>query len=223
MERRPRALLSFSSGKDSAFALHVAREEGHYDVVGLLTTVTADYQRVSMHAVRRALLEAQASRLGLPLHVVEIPAPCPNEVYQERMREVITRARAQGVEACLFGDLFLEDVRAYRERMLEGTGIAPAFPLWGRETRALAETMIDAGIVAHLTCVDPRRLDRRFVGRVWDRALLEELPADVDPCGERGEFHTFVSDAPGFASPIPIVVGEVVERDGFVFADVAPC
>lgn len=214
--------MSFSSGKDSAFALHVARREGELEVVGLLTTVTANFQRVSMHAVRRALLEAQAERLGLPLHVVEIPAPCSNDIYRERMSAAVERMKAEEVEVCIFGDLFLEDVRAYRERMLAGTGIAPSFPLWGRDTRQLAGEMLEAGVVAHLTCVDPRQIDRRFAGRRWDETLLAELPESADPCGERGEFHTFVSHAPGFSSPIPIALGEIVERDGFVFADVSP-
>jgi uncharacterized protein (TIGR00290 family) len=209
-----RAWVSWSSGKDSAWALHVARGSVH--VVGLLTTVTEPYDRVAMHGVRRELLEAQAERLGLPLHVVEIPSPCSNEIYEARMGAAIAHARAEGVEAVVFGDLFLADIREYRERMLAPTGIAPVFPLWGRDTRALADEMLAAGLRSRITCLDPSKLPRALAGTVWDPAAL---PPGVDPCGEHGEFHTFVSDSPDFTRPIALEVGEIVEREGFVFAD----
>jgi uncharacterized protein (TIGR00290 family) len=214
------AWMSWSSGKDSTFALHVARAEQSVDVRGLLVTVNAEANRVAMHAVRRTLLEAQADRLGLPLHVVEIPSPCPNDVYEARMEAAMTAAGVAGIERIVFGDLFLEDVREYRERNLAGTGITPVFPLWGRPTDLLARDMLAAGVRAVLTCVDPNVLPLEFSGRAFDEALLADLPEAVDPCGERGEFHTFVWDGPGFSSPIPIEVGDTVSRDGFVFCDV---
>jgi uncharacterized protein (TIGR00290 family) len=210
--------MSWSSGKDSAMALHVARGRG-IDVVRLLTTVNAAANRVAMHAVRRELLESQAERLGLPLHVVEIPSPCPNDVYEAAMLDAISAARRDDVEMMVFGDLFLADIRAYRETMLAGTGIEPCFPLWERPTTALAHEMLATGVRAVVTCVDPRVMPRELAGRTFDRRLLEDLPADVDPCGERGEFHTFCVDGPGFSSPIDVSPGAVVERDGFVFAD----
>jgi len=212
--------MSWSSGKDSTAALQAVRVEHGIDVVGLLVTVNAAANRIAMHAVRRSLLDAQADRLGLPTHVVEIPSPCPNEVYEEQMAEAMAAATREGVEAVVFGDLFLEDVRAYREQAMAGTGIRPLFPLWGRPTDQLAHDMIDSGIRAVLTCVDPTKLPASFAGRSFDEDLLSDLPADVDPCGEHGEFHTFVWDGPGFASPIDIETGEVVTRDGFVFCDV---
>ena len=217
-----RAWMSWSSGKDSTAALHAAREELAVDVVGLLVTVNAEADRVAMHAVRRTLLETQAERLGLPLHVVEIPSPCPNDVYEEQMTRAMNNAARVGVRAVVFGDLFLEDVREYRERSLAGTGISPIFPLWGRPTGQLSERMIEQGIRAILTCVDPSKLPPSFAGRDFDEALLGDLPPGVDPCGERGEFHTFVWDGPGFSSPIRVRTGDVVTRDGFVFCDVLP-
>ena len=216
----PPAWMSWSSGKDSAFALEVTRVEQCVDVQGLIVTVNADADRVAMHAVRRTLLEAQAERLGLPLHVVEIPSPCPNDVYEARMAAAMTTARTAGIERIVFGDLFLQDVRAYRERNLAGTGITPVFPLWGRPTARLARDMLAAGVRAVLTCVDPNVLSSEFSGRVFDETLLADLPDHVDPCGERGEFHTFVWDGPGFSSPIDIEIGETVWRDGFVFRDI---
>jgi uncharacterized protein (TIGR00290 family) len=215
-----RAWMSWSSGKDSAFALHVARTEHGADVRALLAVVNADADRVALHAVRRRLLEAQARRLGVPLQTVEIPSPCPSAVYEERMGAAVASARASGVEQIAFGDLFLDDVRAHREAKLAGSGIDPVFPLWGRPTDRLAREMLDAGVRAVLTCVDPRVLAAEFVGREYDETLLRDLPNGVDPCGERGEFHTFVWDAPGFGSPIDIELGDVVIRDGFVFQDV---
>jgi uncharacterized protein (TIGR00290 family) len=212
--------MSWSSGKDSAFALHVVRAERAVEVLALLVTINADADRVAMHAVRRSLLEAQAQRLGIPLHIVEIPSPCPNEVYEERMAAAVWSAREAGVDRMVFGDLFLEDVRAYRERNLADTGITPIFPLWGRRTDLLARDMLAAGVRAVLTCVDPLVLSAEYVGRDYDETLLSELPASIDPCGERGEFHTFVWDAPGFSSPIDVELGDIVSRDGYVFQDV---
>jgi uncharacterized protein (TIGR00290 family) len=218
----PKAVVAWSSGKDAAFALDAVRRSGELDVVGLLTTVTSAFGRVSMHGVRREVLFAQARSLALPLHEVEIPYSCPNEVYEAAMGRSLEALRARGVERIVFGDLFLEDVRRYRESRLAGTGIAPVFPLWGRPTRALAEEMVDRGMVTHIVCLDPRVMPRRLAGRRFDRELLGELPEGVDPCGERGEFHTCVTDGPGFARPIRVRPGEVVERDGFVFADLVP-
>ena len=216
---RTRVLLSWSSGKDSAWALHVLREERDVDVVGLLCTLTAAHDRVAMHAVRRELLEAQARAVGLPLWLVPLPTPCSNREYEEAMADVLARARTAGVDAVAFGDLFLADVRRYREERLAGTGVRPLFPLWGRPTAALAREMLAGGVRAHLTCVDPTRLPATFAGRAWDAALLADLPAAADPCGENGEFHTFVSAGPMFAGSLAVSAGAVVARDGFVFAD----
>jgi uncharacterized protein (TIGR00290 family) len=216
---RPKAWLAWSSGKDSAWALHTARQEREYDVVALLTTVNRTHARVAMHAVRESLLEAQALAVGLPLVKVPIPSPCSNEVYERAMSEAMATARAAGVHHVIFGDLFLADVRAYRERQLAGCGMVSVFPLWGRETRRLAEEMISGGLSGFLTCVDPRKLDRSFAGRRFDRELLAALPPEVDPCGENGEFHTFVTAGPMFREHILVRAGEIVDRDGFVFAD----
>lgn len=218
----PRAWMSWSSGKDSALALHEVRASGDVEVLGLLTTVNVTADRVAMHAVRRVLLEAQAAALGLPLHIVELPWPCPNTVYERQMSAALDAAAAGGVERMVFGDLFLADIRTYREDMLAGTGITPVFPLWQRRTAALAREMIAVGFRAVLTCVDPRQVPGDLAGRWFDEQLLDELPAGVDPCGENGEFHTFVVDAPGFDYPLNVEVGDIVERDGFVFADVIP-
>jgi uncharacterized protein (TIGR00290 family) len=212
--------MSWSSGKDSAMALHVARTERDLDVTALLVTMNAEADRVAMHAVRRELLAAQAARLDVPLYLVDIPSPCPNDVYEAAMTGALAVARAAGVEQMVFGDLFLEDIREYRETRFAGTGITPVFPLWGRPTDRLARDMLDTGVRAVLTCVDPTVLAPELAGRAFDESLLAELPPGVDPCGERGEFHTFVWDGPGFRAPIDIEVGEVVERDGFVFCDV---
>jgi uncharacterized protein (TIGR00290 family) len=214
--------MSWSTGKDSTYALHVAREELGIDVVALLTTVSTEHDRVSMHAVRRQLLQRQADELRLPLRVLEIPTPCSNADYEARMSVILAAAVAEGVDKIVFGDLFLEDIRAYREASLDGTGITPIFPLWLRDTRALAAEMLAVGVRARVTCVDPRQLDPAFAGREFDRAYLKDLPPAVDPCGERGEFHTFAFDGPGFRDPIDVIDGAVVERDGFVFADVLP-
>lgn len=217
-----RTLLAWSSGKDSAWALHHLRQDPGIELAGLLTTFNEAVDRVAMHAVRRSLVEAQARAVRLPLIDVPLPWPCSNEDYEARMGAAVARARADGVTHMAFGDLFLEEVRDYRIRQLAGSGIEPLFPLWGapEATPALARTMVAAGMRAVLTCVDPKQLAERFVGRHYDEALLAELPPGVDPCGERGEFHTFCYAGPMFEAPIPVSVGEVVLRDGFWFADV---
>jgi len=219
---RPKALLSWSSGKDAAWALHTLRQAAEVEVVGLLTTTNAAFDRVAMHGVRASLLEAQAEATGLPLWKVPLPWPCPNEAYEALMAEACARAVAEGIEVMAFGDLFLEDVRDYRIQKLAGTGLRPLFPIWDQDTSGLARAMVAAGLRATLTCVDPRALDPAFAGRDFDAGLLADLPAGVDPCGERGEFHTFAWDGPMFGQPIPVRRGGVVARDGFVFADLVP-
>ena len=214
---RPKAIVSWSSGKDSAFALVEAQRE--LDIVGTITTITTAFGRVSMHGVREALLDRQLAELGLPCRKIGIPSPCPNDVYERELVAALRSAQAEGVTHVVFGDLFLADIRAYRERLLAPLGLVPVFPLWLRDTRQLARDMLDAGIAATITCVDPKQLDRRFAGRAFDAQLLAELPASVDPCGEHGELHTFVTAGPMFRHAIPIRVGETVERDGFVFHD----
>jgi uncharacterized protein (TIGR00290 family) len=214
--------LAWSSGKDSAWSLHVLRQDPSVEVVGLLTTINEAYDRVAMHAVRRALLEAQADAAGLPLVLVRIPSPCPNETYEAAMAGAVAEARGRGITGIAFGDLFLEDIRRYREKQMSGTGLRLHFPLWGRPTAALAEDMIGGGLQARLTCVDPRVMPEDLAGAAFDRALLARLPRGVDPCGENGEFHTFAWAGPMFRRPVPVRSGEVVSRDGFVFADLLP-
>jgi uncharacterized protein (TIGR00290 family) len=218
----PLAWMSWSSGKDSARALHEVRTAGSVEVVGLLTTVNSTADRVAMHGVRRALLEAQAAAVGLPLQVVELPWPCPDGIYEERMTAALDQGRQVGIGAVVFGDLYLEDVRAYREQALEGTGVMPVFPLWGRPTDELAGELLSLGFRAIVTCVDLAQAPGELAGRWYDEALLADLPAGADPCGENGEFHTVVVDGPGFSHPIEVERGVVVEREGFVFADVIP-
>ncbi|HVB98528.1 MAG TPA: ATP-binding protein [Candidatus Dormibacteraeota bacterium] len=222
MNSRPKAWLSWSSGKDSAWALHVVRRQNVLDVVALLTTVNQAFGRVAMHGVREELVDRQAERAGLPLIKVPIPYLCPNETYESAMAAAMERARGEGVTHIVFGDLFLQDIREYRERQLARCSMTPVFPIWGIETGQLAGDMVAGGLEAWLACVDPRKLDRAFAGRKFDSRLLAQLPAGIDPCGEYGEFHTFASAGPMFHSPIPIAVGEVVERDGFLFADLLP-
>lgn len=217
-----KAWLAWSSGKDSAWSLHVLRTMAEVEVVGLLTTVNEAFDRVAMHGVRRSLLQAQADALGLPLTLVPLPHPCSNEVYEAAMAKAVMRARDEGVEAFGFGDLFLEDIRRYREERLLGTGLRPIFPLWGRPTGLLASQMIAGGLRARVVTLDPRRLSRGLAGRDFDREFLEGLPADVDPCGENGEFHTFAWDGPMFSRPLAVRSGAVVEREGFVYADLLP-
>ena len=216
----PKAFISWSSGKDSAFALCEARRLGLADVVGVLTTVNEVYDRVAMHGVHDSVLDRQIEELGLPVIKVPLPSPCPNDVYEARMAEATARIKSQGVRHVIFGDLFLEDIRAYRDQKLSAAGMEAIYPLWQRDTRILADEMIASGLVAHIVCLDPRRIDRTFAGRCFNRDLLRELPPDVDPCGENGEFHTVVSAGPMFKAAIPVTVGETVERDGFVFTDV---
>jgi uncharacterized protein (TIGR00290 family) len=216
---RKKTWLSWSSGKDSAWALQVLRQSSEYEVSGLFTTINATFERVAMHAVRVALLRHQAQAVGLPLHLIEIPYPCSNEQYAAVMTDFMARASNDGVRCMAFGDLYLQDVRSYREERMQGTGIEPVFPLWGRPTRALLEEMLAGGLRACLTCVDPRVLPAEFAGRELSPALLESMPPDIDPCGENGEFHSFVFDGPMFIYPLDIEMGEVVTRDGFVFAD----
>jgi uncharacterized protein (TIGR00290 family) len=215
-------LLSWSSGKDCAWALYLLRRTPGIEVAALVTTLNAAANRVAMHAVRRELLEAQAERTGLPLWAVDLPWPCSNAEYEERMRAVCERALHEQISAVAFGDLFLEDVRAYREKQLAGTGLEPVFPAWAIPTAALAREMIAAGVKAKITCVDPSKLPSSFAGREFDAEFLDALPAGVDPCGENGEFHSFAYEAPVFSRPIRTATGEIVERDGFVFADVLP-
>ena len=217
-----RVLLSWSSGKDSAWALHLLRQQPDVEVVALLTTFNTAADRVAMHAVRRTLVKMQAERAGLPLWEVEPPWPCSNDDYECRMRAVVERALAEGADAVAFGDLFLEDIRAYRVKQLAGTALEPLFPVWGIPTGELAQQMIAGGVRAKLTCVDPAKLDPSFAGREFDTALLRDLPDGIDPCGENGEFHSFVYAAPVFSSAIAVEAGEVVTRDNFVFADVLP-
>jgi len=217
--RRLKAWLAWSSGKDSAWCLHVVREQRELDVVALLTTVNRTHDRVAMHAVRRSLLDKQAGAAGLPLRVVPIPSPCPNQEYERAMSVAMSSALSEGVTHVIFGDLFLEEVRRYREDNLAQCGMTPVFPLWGIPTGRLAEEMIAGGLRSYLTCIDPRKLDKSFAGREWNAALLAELPSSVDPCGENGEFHTFACAGPMFRASIPVEPGEIVERDGFVFAD----
>lgn len=211
--------MSWSSGKDSAWALHTLRRQG-LPAAALLTTINETAGRVSMHAVRLALLEAQAAAVGLPLIAVPLPFPCSNAEYEDRMGAAVRRAVADGFTHVAFGDLFLEDVRRYREERLAGTGLAPLFPLWGAPTAALAREMLDGGLEAYLTCVDPKAAPASIAGRRFDASLLADLPPAVDPCGERGEFHTCVVAGPMFERRVDVEVGETVERDGFVFADV---
>jgi uncharacterized protein (TIGR00290 family) len=228
---KPKAWLSWSSGKDSAWSLHAIRSAGEVEVVALLTTVNTTHARVAMHAVREELLEQQAAAAGLPLVKIPLPWPCPNQVYEEHMGLAMLRARQDGVTHMVFGDLFLEEIRRYREQQLALLDMTPLFPLWGRNTTDLAEEMIAGGLCAYLTCVDPGKLDPRFAGRQFDLSLLRELRSDspaqsgaspVDPCGENGEFHTFTYAGPMFQHPVPVELGEIVDRDGFTFADLLP-
>lgn len=222
MTRKPKALIAWSSGKDSAWALHVVRQQQAFEVVGALTTITETFARVSMHGVREEVLRAQLAAAELPLIPVHIPYPCPNEAYEAAMGEALTQVKAAGVTHMIFGDLFLRDVRAYREDRLRPTGIEPVFPLWERPTGALAREMIAGGLQATLVCVDRRVLSAHFAGRSFDAALLDELPAGIDPCGENGEFHTCVTAGPMFSRAVAVTRGIVTERDGFAFTDLLP-
>lgn len=215
-----KVLLSWSSGKDSAWALHLLSQREGVRIAGLLTTFNSAADRVAMHAVRRSLVEEQAARTGLPLWPVELPWPCSNAQYELLLGQICERAVAEGIDSIAFGDLFLQDIRAYRERQLQGTGLEPLFPVWQMPTEQLAKEMIAAGVKAKITCVDPAKLSREYAGRDFDAAFLKSLPESVDPCGENGEFHTFVYESPVFTRPIEVRIGDIVERDHFVFADV---
>jgi uncharacterized protein (TIGR00290 family) len=217
-----RVLVSWSSGKDCAWALHLLRRQADIKIVGLVTTINAEFDRVAMHGTRRAILEAQAAAARLPLWVVPLPWPCSNEVYEQRMAEVCIRAVSEHVDAFAFGDLFLREIRAYREKQLQNTGLELLFPLWDIPTPELARSMIAGGLRAKLVCVDSRQLDPAFAGRDFDASLLRDLPSSVDPCGERGEFHSCVYDGPMFSSPVALEAGEIVDRDGFTYADFMP-
>jgi len=219
MRSQPKALIAWSSGKDSAWALHEAQREGEVEVVGALTTVTDTFARVSVHGLREDLLHAQLETCGLPATIIRIPYPCPNEIYEREMATAMARALAQGITHMVFGDLFLEDVRRYREDRLRPIGMTPLFPLWHRPTDALAREMIAAGVDAHLVAVDLKRLPAGFAGRRFNLSLLADLPAGIDPCGENGEFHSFVAAGPMMRCAVPIKAGETVERDGMAYAD----
>jgi uncharacterized protein (TIGR00290 family) len=214
-----RVALSWSTGKDSAWSLHLLRQDPNIEIVAIFTTLNEQFDRVAMHAVRRELLELQAESLGLPLWTIPLPWPCSNEQYEAKMSSFCALAVSRGVEAMAFGDLFLADVRAYREKQLANTGIEPLFPLWQIPTADLARTMIASGLRAKITCVDPKVLPKEFAGRDFDSQFLADLPPDIDPCGENGEFHSFVYDGPGFQKPLAVKVVQVLEQDGFVFAD----
>jgi len=219
---KKKTLLSWSSGKDSAWALHMLQQDPGIELLGLFTVMNEKYNRVSMHATRLKLLERQADVAGLPLRMINFPDPCTNEQCDAIMRQFVMESAARGIERMAFGDLFLEEVRKYRENQLKGTGIEPVFPLWKIPTRILAEQMLLAGLDAYVSCVDLKKLPLRFVGRKWSRALIEELPPDCDPCGENGEFHTIVAGGPMFQRTIPVSVGAIVERNGFAYADIIP-
>jgi uncharacterized protein (TIGR00290 family) len=219
---RKKTLLSWSSGKDSAWALHLLRQQTDIEVVGLFTTVNAEFKRVAMHAVRLELLERQAEAVGLPLETLNIPHPCSNQQYELLMKDFVSVSQETGIQCMAFGDLFLQDIRSYREAKLKDTGITPIFPLWEIPTDRLARQMISEGLRAYVICIDPKKLPARFAGREFGLLFLDELPESVDPCGEYGEFHTFAVDGPMFKKPVGVHLGEVVERDGFVFADLRP-
>jgi uncharacterized protein (TIGR00290 family) len=216
---KPKALISWSSGKDSAFALHEVRRAGEFDVVGALTTVTETFARVSIHGVRQEILRAQCNAAGLPQRIVPIPYPCPNEIYEARIGEAVASAVREGVTHMIFGDLYLADIRAYREQKLAGTGITPVFPLWARPTAALAQAMMASGLEAWLATVDLKKLPAAFAGRKFDAQLLADLPDGIDPCGENGEFHTCVVAGPMFSQRLAVAAGERVERDGYAYCD----
>lgn len=219
---KKRTLLSWSSGKDSAWALHVLRRQSDMDVVGLFSTVNQEFERVAMHAVRNELLQQQAESVGLPIQVIPIPNPCSHAEYENIMGEFIAQVKEQRMDCIAFGDLYLEDIRKYREEKLDGTGITPTFPLWGKDTEALSKEMVEGGLRAIITCIDPRTMPSAFAGKEYNASFLEQIPAGVDPCGENGEFHSFAFDGPMFKSAVNIRVGETVSRDGFIFTDLLP-
>lgn len=215
-------LLSWSSGKDSAWALQVLNQQNDLEIVGLFSTVNKEFGRVAMHAVRIELLQQQAASLRLPIQLIPIPYPCSNSQYESIMNKFIEKTKADGIECFAFGDLYLEDVRKYREDSLSGTGITPVFPLWGKNTKSLSREMIDGGLKAKISCIDPKQLSPDFAGHEYDKSFLERIPDNIDPCGEKGEFHTFAYDGPMFNYKINISTGETISRDGFVFTDLLP-
>lgn len=217
---KEKAWMSWSTGKDSAYALSLLLQDPKYDITGIFTTITDTFNRVSMHSVREELLEQQALNLGIPLHKIRIPFPCSNEFYEEKMRDLIKKSLTCGVMAMAFGDLFLEDIKKYRNKNFKGTGIKPLFPIWGLNTKALSRKMITSGFRAVITCIDEKKLDPEFSGRKYDKQFLNALPPSIDPCGENGEFHSFVYDCPMFSKAINISVGEKTSRDGFTFTDI---
>ncbi|MBI2082440.1 MAG: diphthine--ammonia ligase [Deltaproteobacteria bacterium] len=217
---KTKALLSWSSGKDSAYTLFEVLKDGLYDVVGLVTTVTETFGRVSMHGVREEILDRQAESVGIPLHKIKIPSPCPNQLYEEKMETFLRSMKQEGVTHVIFGDLFLENLRRYREQNLAKLGLQGVFPLWLRDTKGLALKMIEDRFEAVITCIDPKKLPKKFCGSAFDHKFLASLPPHIDPCGENGEFHSMVHAAPIFKERIPVKVGKTVERDGFVFTDV---
>jgi len=219
---KKKTLLSWSSGKDSAWALHLLRKNPEIDLVGLFTSVNRKYDRVSMHATRLEMLRRQAEAVGLPLETIGLPDPCPNEQYEASMRQFVAASLRKGIECMAFGDLFLEDIRKYREDQLKGTGIEPLFPLWGIPTNDLAEQMLSAGLEAYVSCVDLKKLPSRFDGQKWSKELLAQFPKGCDPCGENGEIHTVVVGGPIFRKPVPVRIGEILNRDGFAYADIIP-
>ena len=214
-----KTLLSWSSGKDSAWALYRLQQDPEIEVVGLFCTVNQKFDRVAMHGVRRELLELQAERVDLPLEVIAIPYPCSNNEYEVRMAKFIDQVKVENIDSCAFGDLYLDDVRQYRESNLKDTGITPIFPLWGKSTAELSREMINNGLRAIVTCVDPKRMPEYFVGREYNKSFLEDIPGEIDPCGENGEFHSFAFEGPMFREPIKVSAGEIVHRDGFVFSE----
>ena len=220
MNARKRTLLSWSSGKDSAWALHKLQQSKEIEVIGLFTTINRVHRRVAMHAVSNRLLRAQAQAVGFPLEELEIPYPCSDAEYAQVMERFLAEAATHDIEKIAFGDLALEEIRRYREQKMRHTGIEPLFPIWGIPTNDLSKELIEVGFRMLITCIDPRSVPREFIGREYDKTFLEELPDHVDPCGENGEFHTFVFDGPIFKAPLQVKPGRIVERDGFVFADV---
>jgi len=217
-----KAIFSWSTGKDSAMALFSVLKSNEFEILALLTTVSDEFRRVSMHGVREELLDQQAASAGFPIEKVHIPYPCPNNIYEQKMTNILTRYKAKGLTHAIFGDLFLEDIRKYREEKLAQVGVTPVFPLWKQDTSELAKRMLRVGFRAIITCVDPKKLDPKFAGHYFDEKFLDELPPTVDPCGENGEFHTFVFEGPIFKNRIEVVVGESIMRDGFQFADILP-
>jgi uncharacterized protein (TIGR00290 family) len=218
----PKAVVSWSSGKDCAFALHQVRTEGRLDVVGLLTTLNEENDRIAMHGVRKELLQMQLEALDLPAEMVMLPMPCDDETYRQRVGLAVETLRGRGVKQVVFGDLFLEDIRQYREEQMQGSGLDPVFPLWQRDTSQLCRNMVDSGLQAVVTCVDQRVLSAEYLGRQYDHQFLDDLPPDIDPCGENGEFHTLVTAGPMFSWPIAVRIGERVSRGDFAFVDVLP-